>query len=177
MLHSTKSAYFSQVYYFFIIGKMCFAARWNVFANRICPAGCSADNPDIDYEEEWWQNTRLLKSNTNAERLWFNSVDRYEIFWTGIQLLHGQQEPPVNTVLPQHTQKLFTRNLAIYFQVDKDVYISLACSQDLSKIYWRVEICSVVLRPVDHDENRTGYHPALVQLFLRHLYIHSSCEV
>jgi len=26
MLHSTKSTYFSQIYIFFIIGKMCFAA-------------------------------------------------------------------------------------------------------------------------------------------------------
>jgi len=116
MLHSTKSAPFSQVYYFFIIGKICFAARWNVFANQICPVGCSADNPDIDYEKEWWQNTQLLKSNSNAQWLWFNSVDRYEIFWTGIHLLDGQQEASVNTVLPQHTQKLFTRNLAIYFK-------------------------------------------------------------
>jgi len=44
---------------FFIIGKMCFAAGWNGFASRICPTGRSAENPGIDYEEEWWQHTPL----------------------------------------------------------------------------------------------------------------------
>ena len=49
---------------------------------------------------------------------------------------------------PQHPPKLFTRNPAAYFpEVDKHVYTSLACSQDFSKICWRVEICSVLLRP------------------------------
>jgi len=56
----------------------------------------------------------------------------------------------MNTVLPQNPPKLFTRNPVVCFpEVDKTcvVYKSLACSQDLSKICWRVEICSVVLRP------------------------------
>jgi len=75
--------------WFFIIGKMCFAAGWNGFAGRILPVGHSVENPDIDYEEEWWQHTPLSESNTNVERLWFNSVDTATVFWTRIQLLDG----------------------------------------------------------------------------------------
>jgi len=177
MLHSTKSTHFSQIYYFFIVGKMCFEAEWNGFAGRIYPAGRSAENPDIDYVEEWWRTTPLSESNTNAGRLWFNSVDKDTIFWTGVQLLDGQQEAPVNTVLPQHPQKFFTRNRPYTIpRSTKHVYMSMVLSQDLSKVYWTVEICSVVLRPVGRDENRTGYHPALVQLFSRYLGIHSSWE-
>jgi len=33
-----------------------------------------------------------------------------------------------------------------------------------------------VLKCYGRDENRTGYHPALVQLFSRHVGIHSSWE-
>jgi len=69
---------------FFIIGKMCFPAGWNGFASRICSAGRSVENPDIDYEEEWWQHTPLSEYSTNAERLWFNSIDQDTIFLTGI---------------------------------------------------------------------------------------------
>jgi len=36
----------------------------NGFAGRIWPAGRSLENPDIDYEEEWWQHTPLLESST-----------------------------------------------------------------------------------------------------------------
>jgi len=127
---------------------MRFSAGWNDFAGRIWPAGRGVENLDIDYEEEWWQHTPLSESNTNAARLWFNPVDTNTIFWARIQLLDGHQEAAINTVLPQHPPKLFTRNPAIYFpEVDKTcVYKSLACSQDVSKICWRVELCSVVLR-------------------------------
>ena len=76
------------MYSFFIIGKMCFAAGSNGFAGRICPAGRSVENSDIEYEE-WWQHTPLSEYNTNAEWLWFNFVDPDTIFWTGIQLLDG----------------------------------------------------------------------------------------
>jgi len=119
-VHCTKSTHFSQIYTVFIIGKMCFATGWNCFVCRIYPTGRSMENPGIDYEEEWWQHTPLSESNTNTERLWFNSVDRETIFWKGIQLLDDQQQAPVNNVLPQHPQKLFTRNPAMYFpEVDK----------------------------------------------------------
>jgi len=101
--------------YFFIIGKMCFAVGWNGFAGRIWPAGRNLENPYIDYEEEWWQHTPLSESNSNAEQLWFNYVDTDTIFWAEIQLLDGQKEASVNTVLPQYSPKLFTRNLVIYF--------------------------------------------------------------
>jgi len=100
---------------FFIIGKMYFASGWNGFAGRIWPAGRSVENPDIDYEEEWWQHTTLSESNTNGESSWFNSViDTDTIFWAGTQLLDGQQEAPANTVLPQ-PPKLFMRNPTTYF--------------------------------------------------------------
>ena len=67
-----------------------------------------------------------------------------------MQLLDGQQEAHVNTVFPQHPQKLFTRNPAIYFpQVDKTYvqYQPLAFYHDCSIICWRAKIYSVVLRP------------------------------
>jgi len=76
---------------------MCFAAGWNGFAGRIWTADRSFENPDLNYEEVWWQHTPLSESNTNKERLWFNSVDTDTIFWAGIQLFDGQQEVPVNT--------------------------------------------------------------------------------
>jgi len=99
---------------------MCFAAGWNDFAGWVWPASRSLENPDKDYEEEWWLHTSLSESNTDAERLWFNTVDTDTIFWERIQLLDCQQEAPINTVLPQHPPKLFTRNPAIYFpEVDK----------------------------------------------------------
>jgi len=104
---------------------MCFAAGWNGFAGRIWPVSRSLENPDVNYEDKWWQHTPLLESNTNAEPLWFNLADTDKIFWAEIQLFDGQQEAPINTVLPQHFPKLYTRNPAIYFpEVDKTcVYI------------------------------------------------------
>jgi len=73
----------------------------------------TVENRGIDYKEEWRQDTPLSESNTIAEWLRVNSVDRDTIFWAGIQLLDGQQEAPVHTVLPQHIPKPFTRNPAI----------------------------------------------------------------
>ena len=70
---------------------MCFATGWNGFIGRIWPAGRSVQNPDIDYEEEWWLRTPLSESNTHGERLWVNSIDTGTIFWTGIRWLGGQQ--------------------------------------------------------------------------------------
>jgi len=43
----------------------------------------------------------------------------------------------------------------------KHVLTSLACSQDFSKICWRVEICSVVLRP------RRKSHSDIIQLWFK----------
>ena len=67
--------------YFLFNGKMCFVAGWNGFVGRIWPPGRSVEHPDIDYEEERWQHTPFLESNTNTERLWVNPVDRDTIFW------------------------------------------------------------------------------------------------
>jgi len=84
MCYILPSQHIFRKYIFFIIGKMRFAARWNGCAGLICPAGRSVENPDIYYEEEWWQHTPLSESNTNAERLWVNSVDKETIFWIWI---------------------------------------------------------------------------------------------
>jgi len=77
--------------------------------------------------------------------------------------------------LPQHSQNVSwgTRQYTFHTfpRSTKHVYTSLACSQDFSKICWRVEICSAVLR-----QQRTGYHPALVQLFSWHHGMRSSWE-
>jgi len=59
---------------------MCFAARWNGFPGRILAHGRSVENPNIVYEEEWWQYTQLSESTTNNQRLWFNSVNTDTIF-------------------------------------------------------------------------------------------------
>jgi len=122
--------------YFFIIGKICFVAGWNGFVGRIWPPHRSVENPDIDSEEEWWQHTPFLESNN--DRLWFNPVDGDTIFWTGIriQLLDGQQQAPVNTVLHNITPS-FSRGTRPYSfpRSTKRVYkrVSLACSQDFLK--------------------------------------------
>ena len=36
---------------------MRFVTRWNGFVGRIGPAGRSVENPDIEYEAEWWKHT------------------------------------------------------------------------------------------------------------------------
>ena len=81
--------------------------------------------------------------------VWFNSVDTDIIFWAGIQLLDGQQEAPIVTVLySRNTPQSFSQGTRLYTfpRLTKHVYTSLAGSQNFSKICWRVEICSVVLR-------------------------------
>ena len=147
MLHSTKSTDFSERYYFFIVGKMCFAVRWNGFARQIWPPGRSLENPDMNYEEERWQHTPLSKYKTNNERLYFNSGDTDTIFWAGIQLFEGQQEAPVNTVLQQHPQS-FSQGTGHVLSRGRQHMCRptfWAGSQHFSKIGWRVEICYVVL--------------------------------
>ena len=153
--------------------------RWrrfwlNGFAGRIWPMGRSADNPDIDYGEEWWQHTPLSKSSANAERLWFNYVDTVTIFWAGIQLLDCQQDAPVNTTFLQ-TPQSFSRGTQPYTfpRSTKHVYTSLACSQDFSQIWWGTEIWSVALRP---QRKQHWVSPSFDSIFSRHLGLHSSWE-
>jgi len=54
-----------------------------------------------------------------------------------------------STPYSRNTPQSFSRGTRPYtFPIStKHVYTSLGCSQDFSKICWRVEICSVVLRP------------------------------
>ena len=53
-----------------------------------------------------------------------------------------------STPYSHNSSKLFMRNPTLLFpRSTKHVYKSLACSQDFSKICWRVVIWSVVLRP------------------------------
>ena len=79
--------------------------------------GYSVENPDIDYEEERWQNTPLSVSNTNAERLLFNSVDTNITFWAGIQLpARGTRQHRI----PTTPSKLCTGHPTLRFpEVDK----------------------------------------------------------
>jgi len=122
ILHDTKSTHISQIYNFFIIGKTCFAAGWTGFVCRNWPAGRGVENPDIGDEEEWWLVTVHTIVGVQHQR-WTVVIQlrrQRNIFWTGIQLIDGQQEAPIDTVLPQHPQRLFTSNPVIYFpQVDK----------------------------------------------------------
>jgi len=64
--------------------------------------------------------------------------------------LLASKRHPSTPYSKKHPSKLFTWRPAVYLpQVDKTCvgYQSLACFQDFSKICWRVEICSVFLRP------------------------------
>ena len=133
-----------------MIGKMRVEAGWNGFAGLIRPSDRSLENPDVNYEEEWWQHTPLSESNTNNERLWLNSVHTDTIFWAGIHAFDGPQKESVNTLLPQHPPKLFTRNPAIYFPaVDKTcACIHLWQAPRISRKLLQNEICFVVLRAI-----------------------------
>ena len=69
----------------------------------------------------------------------------------------SEQEYSLLTASERHPSTPYSRNTPESFSREnqpcpfpmstKNMYTSLACSQDLSKICWRVEICSVVLRP------------------------------
>ena len=152
------------MHYFLIIGKMCFAAGWNSFAGGIWSVGRSVENPDIDYEEEWWQHTPLSESNTNAERLWFNSVDTDTIFWAGLQLHNGQKEALVDTYShntpkafheePGHILSRGRQNMCIRLWLALRIFQKFAGE-------WKFG-----LQLYGRDEKRTGYHPALIQLLL-----------
>jgi len=69
----------------------------------------------------------------------------------------------LNTVLTQHSPKLFTRNPVVCFlEVDKAYEDVVSILPIFLKILLESEVWSVLLRP---DENRTGYHSGLIQLF------------
>ena len=69
----------------------------------------------------------------------------------------------VNTVLTQHSLKLFTRNPVVCFlEVDKACEDVFSILPIFLKILLESEVWTVLLRP---DENRTGYHSGLIQLF------------
>ena len=79
-----------------------------------------------------------------------------------------------STPYSRNTPKAFREKPGHTFpRTTKHVYTSLACSQDCSKISgeWKFG-----LQGYGCDENRTGYHSALIQLFSRHFGIHSSWE-
>ena len=98
---------------FFIIGRMRFAAGWNGFAGRICPAGHSVENRDIDYEEEWWQHTPLSESNTNAERLWLTPSTRTQSFEQEYSHLTASKRHP-STPYSRNTLHSFSRGTRSY---------------------------------------------------------------
>ena len=65
-------------------------AGLNWSAGWMRPAGRSLATRDVDYEKKRLQHTPLSESNTNGERLWFNSPDTDTNLWSGIKWLDGQ---------------------------------------------------------------------------------------
>jgi len=93
----------------------------------------------------------LLESNTNAERLWFNSVNRdtnllnrNAVTWRPARGTRQHRSP---TTPPKAFHEESGFQPYTFPRSTKHTYKSLACSQDFSIICWRVKICSVVLRP------------------------------
>jgi len=124
---------------------MCFGGGWNSFAGRIWPTGCNVENPEADYGD----STHHCRSPTPA----LNSCD----LTPSMRTKSSEQEYSYLTASKRHPSTLHSRNTPQSFsrgirsytfpRSTKHVYTSLACSRDFSKICWRVEICSKVLRP------------------------------
>jgi len=145
---------------------MCFAAGRNDFALRRSDLsrGPSCGEP-------WYRPWRgvvtahtIVEVQHNAERLWFNSVNRDTIFWTRMQLWTPSQRFP-STPYSHNTPKAFHEEPGhIYTSPGRqNMCVSFwQAPMDFSKICCRVEICSVVLGP---RQNRTGYHPAWFNYF------------
>ena len=144
-----------------------FCGRKKWLCGSIWPTGRSLKTPDIDYEEEWWQHTPLSGVYQHGERLWFNSTDCEQEY----SYLTASKRWP-STPFSRNTPQSFsggTRSCN-FPRLTKHVYTSLECSQDFSKICWRVEFCSDVLRPWRTPHR---YDPALVQLF-RGIFLQST---
>ena len=91
-------------------------------------------------------STLLLESNTNGEWSWFNS-DTDTNFWAGILWLNGQYQAAVDTLLSQHSPKLFTRNpIPCFLEVDKTCVDVFGILPRFLKNLLESEIWFVVLR-------------------------------
>ena len=97
-------------------GWSCSSQLWQP---RQLSCNCLSNSCSGDYEKERWQHTPLSESNTNGERSWVNFPDtdkllsRNTMAWQPVT--GGRQ-----LWLPQHSQKLFTRNPVVCFlEVDK----------------------------------------------------------
>ena len=128
---------------------MCFVAGWNGFVGRIWPAGNSVENPDIDYEEEWYDITHHCRNPTptlnDCESTPTTVTQSSEQEYGELRASNRHPSTPCSHNITQS----FSRGTGPYTfpRSTKLVNTSLACSQDFLKVWWRVEISSVVLRP------------------------------
>ena len=150
MLYSTKSTQFSYIYHTFIIGKMCFAAGWNGFAGRILPASRSVKNPDRLLKRSG-DSTHHCRSPTptlnGCDLSPSTETQPSELEYT---YLTASKRHPSTPYSHHNTPQSFSRGTQPYTYFTRStnhVYKSFAYSQDFSNICWRVEICSVMLRP------------------------------
>ena len=118
-------------------------------------------------------NIHVSEFSTHGERLWLTPSTRIQTSEREYNDLTATNRRP-STPCSQNTPLSFSRGTRSYAfpRSTKHVYTSLACYQDFWKIWWRVEFCSVVTY-YWRDENSTGYHPALVQLF-RGIFLQST---
>jgi len=151
---------------------MYFAAGRNSFAGRIWPTGRSLKTPDIEYEEEWWQHTPLSGVYQHGERLWFNSTYKSTDCEQEYSYLTASKRWP-STPFSRNTPQSFSGGTRSYNfpRLTKHVYTSLECSQDFSKICWRVEFCCDVLRPWRKPHRVSSSLGSIISryLFTKHL--------
>ena len=119
-------------------------------------------------------STRYCRSPTPT----LNSCD----LTPSIRTQSSEQEYSYLTASKRHPSTPHSRNTPQSFHEEpgrifsrgrQKMCTSLACSQAFSKIFWRVEICSVVLRP---RQKSHWVSSSFGSLFSRHLGIYSSWE-
>ena len=128
---------------------MCLVAGWNGFVGRIWPTDNRVENPDIDYEEEWYDITHHCRNPTptlnDCESTPTTVTQSSEQEYGELRASNRHPSTPCSHNITQS----FSRGTGPYTfpRSTKLVNTSLACSQDFLKVWWRVEISSVVLRP------------------------------
>jgi len=163
MLHSTKSAPFSQKYYFFITDKMCFVAGSNAFACLVWSAGRSLETYNKDCEVEWWQHTPLSESKPTMNGCdvtpptWTQLLSRNAVTW---RLITGSRQHRVPTTLPTALRE---EPGHILYRCRQNTRQRLWHAPKISRnfaTYTKMVIWPVMLQP---RQNRIGCHPAWIQ--------------
>jgi len=102
---------------------MCFVARWNGFAGRTWSPGRSLENPDTDYEEEWWRTHQCRSPTATLNSCDLTTSTRTQSSEQEYSYLTAQKRhlsTPYTHNTPENPPKLFTRNPTMYFsEVDK----------------------------------------------------------